>query len=86
MAKIAEEAAEVAQEALKCQTFGLHDTYGDNGTNVERLKNEFNDLLGVVELLAEEGKVDVSADKERIAAKKQKVNFYWRIVNETRDI
>ena len=54
--KIAEEAAEVSQIALKAAQFGLDERRPPDGdktyeTNIERLAGELGDLMGVVELL-----------------------------------
>lgn len=46
LGKIAEEAVEVAQRALKAQQFGLGEVQpGQDFDNLERLMNEFHDLF-----------------------------------------
>ena len=46
LCKIAEECTEVAQRALKAQQFGLSEIQpGQDLTNLERLADEFRDLL-----------------------------------------
>lgn len=50
LGKLAEEAAEVAQMALKCQQFGLGDIY-IHEPNSERLRCELYDLMAIIELL-----------------------------------
>ncbi len=57
LGQIAQEAAEVAQEAIKCQQFGLDGKYEDsyhnpdNLNNAKRLEAELRDLISVVEIL-----------------------------------
>jgi NTP pyrophosphatase (non-canonical NTP hydrolase) len=57
LGQIAQEASEVAQEASKCQQFGLDETYFDEYhnpkslNNAKRLEQELQDLLGVVRML-----------------------------------
>lgn len=49
LVKLAEEASEVAQIALKSSQFGLNETYSRVGkSNLYRLNAELNDLLAVV--------------------------------------
>ncbi len=50
LGKLAEEAAEVAQMALKCQQFGLTDNY-QGETNSDRLTGEIRDFLVILRLL-----------------------------------
>lgn len=50
--KIAEEACEVAQRALKAQQFGLDEVQeGQDEDNALRLKKEITDLLVVIDML-----------------------------------
>jgi hypothetical protein len=75
---LAEECAEVAQRALKSTRFGLDDVQqGQPFNNRERLIQEFNDLLGCIELLQERGHLPPSII-ERIAidTKKARVLHY----------
>lgn len=53
LGKIAEEAAEVAQIALKAQQFGFDSFHPDDPdtTNLDLLRGELNDLLAVVGML-----------------------------------
>ncbi len=56
LGKLAEEAAEVAQIALKAQQFGLDEVKpGQSYTNAERIQQELNDLIAVVGMLEGEG-------------------------------
>lgn len=75
LCKLAEEASEVAQIALKAQQFGLDECYIDK-TNKERIHAELNDLLGVVTLLNEQFNFEFNVDDEAIIRKKLKVKEY----------
>jgi hypothetical protein len=74
---LGEEGAEIAQDTSKCNRFGCNDRNFLNPTgptNTERLVNELNDLLGVAEMLVTEGVIPANwMDREKIAAKKEKV-------------
>lgn len=50
LGKLAEEAAEVAQMALKCQQFGMTDNFTGE-TNSDRLTGEIRDFLVILRLL-----------------------------------
>ncbi len=51
LGKLAEELIETAQRALKAQLFGLHENQPGHASNFVRLKQEFNDILGVIHAL-----------------------------------
>lgn len=55
LGKLAEEAAELAQIAIKAQQFGPHEVFGGQKgillSNAERIQEEFNDVLGVIRML-----------------------------------
>lgn len=52
LSKVAEEAAEVAKEAMKCQQFGMDSTYlGEPAWN--GLRQEFIDLMAVMAMVAD---------------------------------
>lgn len=54
--KIAEEATELAQAALKASQFGLFEMIeGTHETNEGRMTKEYNDLLGVMSMLRYKG-------------------------------
>lgn len=80
--KIAEEAAEVAQIALKTAHFGLSETQpGRDETNAQRVYAELNDLLAMVHRLGEvsggEFWFDIGQpDHVAISAKLAKVEHY----------
>lgn len=74
LGKLAEEAAEVAQMALKCQQFGLHDQYKEE-LNSERLRAELNDLMAVIELLNEAS--DLAYKAPNNFAHKNKIIMEW---------
>lgn len=72
-----EEGSEIAQDTCKCLRFGLEDRNvlnPDGPTNRERLVNELNDLMGVAELLVENGILPRDwYDRTKIDKKKAKV-------------
>lgn len=83
LGKLAEEASELAQIALKTQQFGLNEQCpGLEFTNLQRIEQEFNDVLGVIKmiylLIDKDGLADgnIYENKELIIAKISKVNKY----------
>jgi NTP pyrophosphatase (non-canonical NTP hydrolase) len=74
---LSEEAAEIIQAVGKAQRFGLDDNYIYDDTPKEAIKREFNDLVGVLEMLYEAG-VDFKKlhDRSLVEAKKKKVEKY----------
>lgn len=77
--KLAEEAAEVSQIALKAAQFGLGDVWEKVAplTVSDRLHAELNDLLGIVSMLNHEFGLGFVADPAQMAAKAGKVNRYY---------
>jgi hypothetical protein len=79
---LGEEGAEIAQDVSKINRFGLLDVNiiaPDSGTNKERLINELNDLIGIVEMLVERGILPTDwINREKINAKKIKVEKFMR--------
>lgn len=78
--KLAEEASEVAQMALKTAQFGFDEKLaGQPYSNQERLEQEVVDLFAILHMLQEEfGFWDGVNDtlEERVKAKVEKVNKY----------
>jgi len=81
---LSEECGEVIQEVSKIHRFGIADSnprIDDFVPNEERLSNEINDLLGVVEMLKEQGvKIEISATK--MLEKQAKVKRYMEYARE----
>ncbi len=76
--KLAEEASEIAQIALKAQQFGMDEICPKlPESNKQRIHKELNDLLGVVEMLNTEYNFDYRPNDIEIAAKINKVNKYY---------
>lgn len=74
--RLAEECNEVAQRASKSILFTSEDAQpGQELDNKERLSMEIDDLLGVLEMLGQEGFIRVP-DGEAIIAKAEKVERY----------
>lgn len=79
LTKLAEEASEISQIALKTQQFGLDEKLpGQDLTNCDRIEMEFNDLLGVIELLNQEFGCNIRQDDVAIKAKGEKINKYYQ--------
>lgn len=75
--KLAEEATEVAQQALKAAQFGLDEAEPEQRkSNAERCHDEIDDMLGVIEMLNEEFGFNFQSQMDRRWAKKDKVNKY----------
>lgn len=75
--KLSEECNEVGQMASKNMHFGTEETQtGGIQTNRERLHDEINDLLAIIELLNEEEGFNFTPDPTKIADKKHKVKYY----------
>lgn len=73
---LSEEAVEVSHAAHKVIRFTPHDSHTIGGpTNLENLEKEYNDLIAMVEMLAEKGIV-IGVSRELIAKKKQRVLDY----------
>ena len=82
LGKLAEEAAELAQIAIKAQQFGLGETFCGQGddfpANAKRIEAEFNDVLGIIDMLNEEAGAGIDEDPSKILAKKHKVKK-WQV-------
>ena len=76
--KLAEEASEIAQVALKTAQFGLDEIYPNlTETNAERIYSELNDLAAIVIMLNnDEAPFNFSLDFTKMAAKQEKVSKY----------
>jgi len=81
LGKLAEEAAELAQIAIKAQQFGLDEVFGgQTGTplsNAHRIQAEFNDVLGVMKMLNDECDAGIDQIPEDWENKARKVSK-WR--------
>lgn len=82
--KLAEEASEVAQMALKCAQFGQDEVMpGQPLTNYQRLEGEIMDFYGVRQMLMVETgllmglALDEVEYRKRITAKIDKVNHFY---------
>lgn len=72
-----EEAAEVVQRCTKALRFGLYEIQLDQKlNNLQRLNYELNDLIGVIEILNENG-IEININnREAIDLKKEKIKKY----------
>lgn len=77
LCKLAEEASEVAQIAMKCQQFGLSESMpGQPYTNAERTHQELDDLLTIVGLLNQESDFNFSPSEAHCQEKRHRVIRY----------
>ncbi len=78
LGKIAEEACEVGQIAIKAQQFGLDSWHPDDVTKTNRdlLVGELNDLLAVVMMLDPSIALEIEIGNAAQAAKVIKVQHY----------
>ena len=77
--KLAEEAAEISQIALKASQFGLQEKNPKlEWNNVERIYAELNDLLGVVDILNSTSDIEFKfvPNEQAILLKKEKIKKY----------
>ena len=77
--KLAEEAAEISQIALKTAQFGLNEIKpGQALTNIERVNFEYNDLLAIAEMINTEAEdTYLITNFVEMDAKKLKVEKYY---------
>lgn len=76
LGKLAEEATEVGQIALKTQQFGFDESCpGQPFNNAERTHQEIDDLMAIVAMLNDLG-FGYAPSRDRIEAKKEKVVKY----------
>lgn len=74
---LAEECMEIGKECTKALRFGLEDHHPtQTGTNSQKINDEYNDLLAVVDMLNEEGFLDTHVNVEKIKNKKERVEKY----------
>lgn len=79
LVKIAEEAGEVVQAALKCAHLGIDNKEFEWArTNSQTLKQELNDLFAVVEMLEGSSDCDLGLDSSLINAKIEKVGHWMK--------
>lgn len=77
--KLVEECSEVQHRVLKLLQFGLGEKEpGQNLTNIERLGNEINDVLTVIEMLEDNGYIfiDRANFNEYAKTKMEKINHF----------
>lgn len=82
--EVAQIAGRISQAAHKALRFGIEDGYpGTERTNRGDMVQEVNDLLGVLELMAEQGiQLDGLFDRNAIEAKKAKVRKFMGYATE----
>lgn len=73
-----EECSELQKLAAKALRFGPHEVWPEHpelGSNAQRMQQEWNDLVAVVELLRETG-ISLSCSGKEIEAKQLKIQNY----------
>lgn len=79
LCKLAEEASEVAQIALKTQQFGFNERHPQlREDNAARIRAELTDLLAIVDMLNTEFDFSFEPYQEAILEKIYKVNKYYQ--------
>ena len=82
LSKLAEEAAELSVIAQKTQQFGVNEYYAKMqpiASNIERVQDEFNDVLAVVEAINTELGADaIERNPGHILRKLDKIEHYYR--------
>lgn len=77
--KLAEEAAEVAQIALKTAQFGIFETSPTHpDDNATRCHAEIDDMMAIVAMLNDEFEFNYNGSYLAQRAKKEKVNHYYK--------
>ena len=77
LVKLAEEAQEVAQRALKAAQFGMSEVQkGQPLSNAERLSGEINDLLAAIRMLNSEAGFGFQGDENQVFRKIAKVKRF----------
>ena len=84
--KLAEEAAEVAQAAIKCSLFGYNQKdprETDGGTNLVKLQKELLDMTAVMsELKGDSLNAPEGFDVDKyIEGKQKKLNYYYGVIS-----
>lgn len=83
-----EECSEIQKPICKALRFGENDHYPNNqfpnatSSNIKDISDELDDLIGVMDLLREEGVLLRGIDVNRVNAKKIKVRKYMEYARE----
>ncbi len=74
---LAEECTEVGQRASKAIRFSPEEVQPSQDlTNAQRIVYEFNDIIAIMEMLKEEGVINLIEDRTMIDKKKEKVEKF----------
>lgn len=80
---LGEESAEIAQDCAKALRFGLHDSWDSGASNIQRIDQEFNDLIAVATMINEEmGGNFLIIDQQKMSKKRAKVEKYLKYSQE----
>lgn len=84
LCKLAEEASEIAQIALKTQQFGLLEKHPDlQYNNQERCHQELNDLLAIITMLNDRCEFNFQSD---FKAQREKIERVWQYAEYSEDL
>lgn len=87
LGKIAEEAVEVAQRALKAQQFGLGEVQpGQNKDNLERLIDEFHDLFTTFQNFCDLVGSDPIPDETKKYARLRKMEKFLQLSKDLKQV
>ena len=77
LVRLAEEASELSQIALKTAQYGVHNKEpGQEATNLQKINAEFNDIIGVIRMLDQEAGLNISLDEQMISDKIDRVKYF----------
>jgi hypothetical protein len=80
---LAEECAEVSHRICKAMRFGLEEIQpGQSLTNAQRIAEELDDLVAVIEMLEDEGLVPRTGTTQSIERKKAKVRSFMEYAEQ----
>lgn len=80
---LVEELAEVIQRVEKAKRFGLDEVQpGQDLNNLQRMNIEWNDVLALVELLADDHNVRLFRTDELVRAHKNQVRYFLKYSRE----
>ena len=75
--KLSEECIELSKELHKAALYGMEDMNPTTGIkNIVTIKQEFIDMMALVEELREEGIINLTADSNGIGTKQEKLHFW----------
>jgi NTP pyrophosphatase (non-canonical NTP hydrolase) len=87
LTKLAEEASEITQIALKTQQFGFLEKHPDlKENNIQRIHKELNDLITIVCILNTEFDFNYSVSIPDVEKKYDKIEKYYKYSQELGEV